>query len=67
MEKFSERLKELRVEKGLSQMALASETGLTAAAIGFWELGKRVPNAEAVVTLAKYFGVSTDYLLGLED
>lgn len=48
-------------------MELASKTGLTAAAIGFWELGKRVPNAEAVVTLAKYFGVSTDYLLGLED
>ncbi|MDE6475160.1 MAG: helix-turn-helix domain-containing protein, partial [Clostridia bacterium] len=33
----------------------------------YWELGKRTPNAQAVVTLAKYFGVTTDYLLGESD
>ncbi|MDE7083372.1 MAG: helix-turn-helix domain-containing protein [Clostridia bacterium] len=67
MEKFFERLKELRQEKGLSQTQLAKETGISKSAIGFWETGDRIPNAQAVVVLAKYFGVSADYLLGLED
>ena len=67
MEKFMERLKELRTERNLSQMQLAKETGLSGGAIGFWETGKRVPNALAIITLAKYFGVTTDYLLGVTD
>lgn len=67
MKKFMERLKDLRSEKNLSQMQLAKETGLSAGAIGFWETGKRVPNALAIITLAKYFGVTTDYLLGVTD
>ena len=62
-----ERLKELRVEKELSQMDLAKATGISAGAIGFWETGKRIPNALAIITLAKYFGVTSDYLLGLSD
>lgn len=67
MEKFSERLKELRLEKELSQIQLAKETGLSHGAIGFWETEKRIPNALAIITLAKYFGVTTDYLLGVTD
>lgn len=67
MEKFIERLKELRLEKELSQVQLAKETGISHGAIGFWESGKRVPNALAIITLAKYFGVTSDYLLGLSD
>ena len=67
MEKFSERLKELRQENGLSQIQLAKETGISKSAIGFWETGERVPSALAIITLAKYFNVSADYLLGLED
>ncbi len=66
MEKFIERLKELRQEKGLSQAQLAKATGISTGAIGFWETGERVPNAQAVIVLAKFFGVTTDYLLGLE-
>lgn len=67
MEKFIERLKELRAEKGLSQAQLAKATGISTGAIGFWETGERVPNALAIITLAKFFNVSADYLLGLED
>ena len=67
MEIFAERLKELRLEKELSQSELSKQTGLSRSAIAFWELCERVPSAEAVVILAKYFGVSADYLLGLED
>lgn len=67
MEKFGERLKALRNEKDLTLMGLALETGLTTTAIYYWEIGSRVPRAEVIVTLARYFGVSADYLLGLED
>ena len=67
MIQFKERLKELRLEKGLSQIQLAQETGLGKSAIGLWELGQRIPNALAIITLAKYFGVTTDYLLGVTD
>ena len=67
MEKFMERLKELRIEKGLSQAQLAKETQLGQSAIAYWETGQRIPNAQAVVTLARYFNVSTDYLLGETD
>lgn len=67
MEKFTERLKELRTEKGLTQAQLATETGLSRSAIGFWENGERVPLASVIIILAKYFGVTTDYLLGVTD
>lgn len=67
MSKFPERLRELRKDANLSQDKLASEIGLTHTAIGLWEQGKRVPNLDAVILIAQYFGVSIDYLAGLED
>ena len=67
MDIFIEILKEMRLSRGMSQEKLAKETGLSQSAIAFWEKGQRVPNALAVITLARYFGVSSDWLLGLED
>lgn len=67
MSVFSERLKELRLENNLSQHELAKEVGLTHTAIGLWERQQRIPNADAVVKLALFFKVTTDYLLGLEN
>lgn len=67
MEKFVERLKYLRLEKGVSQAQLAIDTGLTISAISKWENGKRIPSALAIIILAKYFNVTTDYLLGVAD
>ena len=67
MKVFAERLKELRLTENLSQRKLAELTNLSPSAIKQWESESRVPNAEAVVTLAKFFDVSADYLLGLED
>ena len=58
-------LKFLRDLKGLSQRDLSKATGLSQAAIVHWENNDRVPSATAVVKLAKFFGVSTDYLLGM--
>lgn len=65
--KFSNRLKDLREEKGLSQMGLANATGLSQSSIARWELGKSEPNASALTTLSKFFGESVDYVLGLEE
>ena len=66
MDKFSEILKELRLDRGLTQAMLALETGLSQSAIAYWETGQRGPSVLAVLTLARYFGVTTDYLLGEE-
>lgn len=66
MEIFAQRLKELRLEQGLSQAALAAATNLSQSAIKQWENQSRIPNAKAVLDLAKFFEVTTDYLLGAE-
>lgn len=67
MKIFAERLQELRTEMGLSQRELAKQVNLSHTAIVRWEREERVPNAEAVVVLAKFFAVRADYLLGLSD
>lgn len=64
---FKERLKELRVAKGLSQMQLAHAVGLSQSAIAKWELGKTGPTASAIIKLAAFFDETTDYLLGVID
>ncbi len=65
--KFQERIKELRTQRNMSQMDLALATGISQSAIAKWELGKTEPTATAIITLAKYFDESTDYLLGVID
>ena len=69
MVNFSERLKELRIEKKLTHIGLSKELDgkISASAIGMWETNKRVPNLDAVIILAKYFNVSIDYLAGVVD
>lgn len=67
MNKFAERLKELRIENNLSQSKLAKELGVSQAAIARWEANLQIPNIEIAIVVAKFFDVSTDYLLGLED
>ena len=64
---FSERLKELRAEKGVSALKLSKAIGVADSTIGRWENDKRVPTIENLYALAVYFGVSADYLIGLED
>lgn len=67
MKVFAERLKELRLERGLSLKQLAKEIKVTDIAISRWERQLRLPNIENLTNLAKFFGVTTDYLVGLED
>ena len=64
---FSERIKELRLERDLSQMQLAKACNISQSAIAKWELGKTEPTASAIIVLAEFFNESADYLLGLTD
>ena len=64
---ISERIKELRIEKGLSQMQLAQLLNMSQSAVAKWELGKTEPTASAIISLAKFFNESADFLLGLTD
>ena len=66
-DKFPEKIKDLREEKGISQEKLADELGISHGIISFWENGKREPKLSNLILLAGYFGVSIDYLAGLED
>lgn len=67
--KFAERLKELRLDANLSQKQLSINLNgrIDQSAIARWEQGLRTPNLESAMMLAVYFGVSLDYLAGLED
>lgn len=67
MKIFAERLRELRIEKKLSMKQLAKELKITDAAISYWENDINEPKITYLKVIAIYFGVSTDYLLGLED
>ncbi len=64
---FQERLKELRKANNLSQMDLSDATGISQSAIPKWELGKTEPIAPAIITLARFFDETADYLLGLSE
>ena len=67
MKIFCERLKELRQEKNLSTIKLGKELQVSDSTITRWENGLRVPSIEHLYNIAKYFNVTSDYLIGLED
>ena len=64
---FKERLKELRVERKLSQADLAKQLNVSQRSISSWETGFRQPDFETLERIAKFFDVTADYLLGLGD
>ena len=63
---LAEKIKLLRERTSLTQSELARQMGLTRSSVNAWEMGLSVPSTQYVVELAKTFGVSADYLLGLE-
>ena len=67
MRKFAERLKELRSEKSLSIQALSKATDIGVASICRWENGQADIKSDQLITLSRFFDVTADYLLGLED
>ena len=64
---FCDRLKELRTEKGIGQVELAKALNVSKGIISLWENGLREPKLSSLICLAKYFDVSVDYLVGMED
>ena len=61
---FKDRLKELRKNRGLTQLDFAREFKISNGAVGNWESGKRIPDSDTLSKIADFFGVSVDYLLG---
>lgn len=64
METFAEILKQLRTEHKLSLRELADKLDMSFSVIGMYEQGRRKPSFVALETIADYFNVDTDYLLG---
>lgn len=62
-----ERILQLMDEQGIKGNKLTSELGLSSSAISEWKKGKGKPSTDAVVKIAKYFHVSTDYILGVDE
>ena len=61
------RLTLLRKEKGLSQVELSKELGISQQSISKYENGTREPDNKTLINIANYFNVTTDYLLGTSD
>ena len=60
---FGKKLKELRIENGLSQQKLANELGFCNQTISFWETGSREPDLDTLLKIANYFEISVGELL----
>ena len=65
---IQEKLKDLRVERHLTLVELAEQIGISSSALGKYEANDyKDISPFSIVTLAKFYGVSTDYLLGLTE
>lgn len=64
---FGEKLRELRIEKGLTQQQLADKLGLGNGAVSAYEQGTKYPSLSVLREICRIFQVSSDYLLGLSD
>ena len=61
------RIRELREDRDLRQIDVANSTGIDQKTLSNYETGKTNPDSFAIIKLAEYFNVSTDYLLGISD
>lgn len=64
---FAQRLRELRIEKDLSQKELADVLDISNRTISMYETGNSEPNVDILVKLSKFFEVTSDYLVGFVD
>ena len=64
---FKNNLKMLRQEKGLGQVELTKELGISKGIISLWENGLREPGMSSLIILAKFFDVSIDFLVGIDE
>lgn len=67
MNQLSQNLKQLRSQHGIGQKELATALHCSVPAISNYETGRAEPGLDALIAIARFYGVSTDYLLGLTD
>ena len=60
-------LKKLRLQKKKTQLNVQMDTGIEQALLSKYESGKRIPPTETLITLADYYNVSMDYIMGRTD
>lgn len=65
--KFGERLRELLEEKNLSVNKFAAKIGVSPSAVSAWTRGVKQPTADNIIACAEFFGVSSDYILGVNE
>ncbi len=64
---FKNNLKFLRQERGIGQVELAKKIGVSNGIISLWENGLREPSLASLVSIALFFNVSLDELVGMEE
>lgn len=67
MVKFAERLKELRLAKGLTRAELAKKLNINIRSISYWETGQRQCDFDTLIAIARILDTSVDYLIGMSD
>lgn len=67
METFRKRLKELRIERNVSQQELGKLVNTSKMAVSHWESGHSEPSIAQLITLSTFFEVTVDYLIGKTD
>ena len=61
------RIREIRKEKGLSQLELAKKLNVNQTAVSQWERGTTLPSASVLLKLSSILDTSSDYLLGISN
>lgn len=64
---LSQKLTNLMEQHDVSAYKMSKDTGISDRLIGYWKKGDKLPSAENLIIIAKYFSTSIDYLLGLND
>lgn len=67
MNKFAERLKDLRIENGYSRSGLAEKLNISSRLVSYWESGQRECSFDTLILLSEVLNTSIDYLLGKTD
>lgn len=64
---FGEKVRNLREDKDLNQTQLGAVIGMTQRKVSYIECGKCEPSVDDIIALCRYFNVSADYLLGINE
>ena len=67
MNRFKERIRELRDDKGLKQLQVATALRISPATYANWEQGRREPSIDNLVLLCNFFNVTAGQLIGMEE